>query len=131
MDQTEILRTTLLALDETVRGLATKLEKPSFALKDQINSVLKAVSQQISGAHFPKFDAYPDPSEVLPQIKLALQLLPEASGKSAESKKADAIQDSVAASHQRMASQWYLLVAPPKGLREAKIIKNRWNFHIK
>ena len=39
MDQRAVLRTTLLALQETVRAVASKQDKPSLAIVDQINSV--------------------------------------------------------------------------------------------
>jgi predicted nucleotide-binding protein len=75
MDQKILLRTTLLALEETIRGVASKSDRPSTAVVRQINSVFTEINKIVPGSHFAMFDSYPNPVEVLPQIKLALELL--------------------------------------------------------
>ncbi len=75
MEQRVVLRTTLLALEETVRALAEDRSKPSPALVKQINSVLSDINQLVPGSHFATFDSYPHTIEVLRQIKLAIGLV--------------------------------------------------------
>jgi hypothetical protein len=74
MDQTAVLRTTLLALEETIRALASKIDRPSSALVKQINSVLAEINKIVPGSRFATFDESPrpDPVEVLSQIKIGL-----------------------------------------------------------
>jgi predicted nucleotide-binding protein len=75
MDQKVMLRTTLLALEETVRALASEISKPSPALVQHINSVFAEINKLVPGSQLARFDSYPNPVEVLPQIKLALGIV--------------------------------------------------------
>lgn len=79
MDKKTLLRRTLLALEETVRGVASSsgVSKPSPAVVKQINSVFAEINKIVPESHFAMFDTYPDPIEVVPQIKLALEIIGE------------------------------------------------------
>jgi hypothetical protein len=77
MDQQTMLSKQLLALQETVRAVASEGGKPSSVIVEHINYVFAAINSLVSGAHFAMFKTYTDPSpiEVLGQIKLALDIL--------------------------------------------------------
>ncbi|HUM09112.1 MAG TPA: nucleotide-binding protein [Acidocella sp.] len=124
MDQKTILGMTLLALQETVRGVASKRDKPSSALQDQINSVLSAVNKLVPGSHFARFGVYPDPIEVLPQIKLALDLIgyDSATAKQVSASSLPTEQSVLKVKHTRTRPQIFIGCSV-EGLTDAKLIQ--------
>jgi predicted nucleotide-binding protein len=129
MEQRSLLRTTLLALEETVRGVASNRDKPSLAVVKQINSVLAEINKIVPGSHFAMFDSYPNPAEVLPQIKLAIEIL----GKSPTPETSDHASPANRSAKRELANPTSQPLNKPKaeifigcsveGLTEAKIIQ--------
>ncbi len=123
MDQRALFRTTLVALEETVRALGARSDKPSSALVDQINAVLVEINKMVPGSHFAKLSYYPSPVEVLGQIKLALGIVGQDSRPSTEDQ-APAAEDQAPQSGPNRALRPEIFIGcSVEGLTEAKIIQ--------
>lgn len=124
MDNLVILRTTLLALQETVRTVAGNWSKPSSAIVGQVNSVFSEINKIVPGAHFAKFDSHPDPVEVLPQIKLALDIL-EKHNSTSTTDQAAAAEPALAQASEpaRKPRPQIFIGCSVEGLTEAKLIQ--------
>ena len=82
MDQqtSHVLHLTSLALQEIVRAAGSRSDiSLNSSIVNQINAVFKEVTKRVSEAHFPDLSPLTYPTEVLPQIKLALDILEHSS----------------------------------------------------
>jgi hypothetical protein len=130
MDQRAVLRMTLLALEETIRLLASKGKSPSSAFVKQINSVLAEINKIVPGSHFAMFDPLsfpgPDPVELLSQIKLGLGIVGQDDTPTAEDQAPQGQQPTQAGAANvpgRTLRPEIFIGCSVEGLTEAKIIQ--------
>jgi predicted nucleotide-binding protein len=91
-----------------------------MAIVKQINSIFAKINKIVPGTHLPEFESYPDPVEILPQLRLALDILDHdstsATGQAAPAEEAISQPD-------RKARPNIFIGCSVEGLTEAKIIQ--------
>jgi predicted nucleotide-binding protein len=122
MDQRDVLHMTLLAVQETVRAVASNLGELSLAIVDQINFIFTEINKIVPEAHFAMFRSNADPVEVLPQIKLALDILGRGS-ETDESARDEPAPAEAAGRPARNVRPEIFIGCSVEGLTEAKIIQ--------
>jgi len=113
-----------LALEETVRAVASKGDRPSPSIISQINEIFAEIDKTVQGAHLANFSVISDPIEVLPQLKLALDLLGNGSAAANDQGAQDKLTPEEAISlSDRKARPQIFIGCSVEGLTEAKIIQ--------